>query len=74
MDEVTQEWRRLNNEEVNELYSSPNTIWVVELRKMRWAEHVASMRKSRGACRVLVGKPKENRPLGRPRQCGRIKL
>ena len=68
MGEITGEWRRLYNEEINELYSSPNIIWVVKLRKMRWVGHVASMGESRGAYRVLVGKPEGKRPLGRPRQ------
>jgi len=65
---LTGEWRRLHNEEINELYSSPNIIWVVKLRKMRWVGHVASMSDSRGAYRVLVGKPVGKTPLGRPRQ------
>ena len=67
-DEVTGEWRRLHNEELNDLYSSPNIVWVIISRRMRWAGHVARMGEERGAYRVLVGKPEEKRPLGRPRR------
>ena len=68
-DEVTGEWRRLNNEELNDLYSSPNIVRVIKLRTMRWAGHVARMIEERGGvCRVLVGKPEGKRPLGRPRR------
>ena len=67
-DEVTGEWRRLHNEELNDLYSSPNIVRVVKSRRMRWAGHVARMGEERGAYRVLVGKPEEKRPLGRPRR------
>jgi len=56
-DEVTGEWRRLHNEELNDLYSSPNIVRVIKSRRMRWAGHVARMGEERGACRVLVGKP-----------------
>ena len=66
-DEVTEEWRRLHNEELNDLYS-PNTEWVIKSRRMRWAGHVARMDEERGAYRVLVGKPEGKRPLGRPRR------
>jgi hypothetical protein len=64
--EVTGEWRKLH-EELNDLYSSPNIIWVIEWRRMRWAEHAASMGVRRSAYRVLVGKHEGKRPLGRPR-------
>jgi hypothetical protein len=67
-DEVTGEWRKLHNEELNDLYSLPNTVRVVKSRRMRWAGHVARMGEDRGVLRVLVGKPEENRPLGRPRR------
>jgi hypothetical protein len=65
-DEVTGEWRKLNNEDHNDLYSLPNIVWVVKSRRMRWAGHVARMGK-RGVQRVLVRKPEGKRPLGRPR-------
>jgi hypothetical protein len=65
--EVTGEWRKLHNEELNGLYSSPNIGWVTKLRKMRWVGHVANMGYRRGAYRVLVGKPERKRPFGRPR-------
>ena len=67
-DEVTGEWRRLHNEELNDLYSSPNIVRVIKSRIMRWAEHVAHMGEDRGVYRVLVGKPEGRRPLGRPRR------
>jgi len=67
-DEVTGEWRRLHNEELNDLYSSPNIVWVIKSRRMRWAGHVASMGEEREVYRVLVGKPEGKRPLGRPRR------
>ena len=66
-DEVTGEWRRLHNEELNGLYSSPNIVRVIKSRRMRWAGHVARMGEERGVYRVLVGKPEGKRPLGRPR-------
>jgi hypothetical protein len=66
-DEVTGEWRKLHNEELNDLYSLPNIVWVVKLRRMRWAGHVARMGEERGVPRVLVGNPEGTRPLGRPR-------
>ena len=67
-DEVTGEWRRLHNEELNDLYSSPNMARVIKSRRMRWAGHVARMGEERMAYRVLVGKPEGKRPLGRPRR------
>jgi len=66
-DEVTGEWRRLHNKELNDLYSSPNIVWVIKSRRMRWAGHVARMVEERVVYRVLVGKPEGRRPLGRPR-------
>ena len=66
-DEVTGEWRKLHNEELSDLYSSPNIMRVVKYRRMRWAGHVALMGEGRGVHRVLVGKPEGKRPLGRPR-------
>jgi hypothetical protein len=66
--EVTGEWRKLHNEELNDLYSLPNIVGVVKSRRMRWAGHVAHMGDERGVYRVLVGKPEGKRPLGRPRR------
>jgi hypothetical protein len=66
-DEVTGEWRRLYNEELNDLYSSPNIVRVIKSRRMRWVGHVARMGEERVLYRVLVGKPEGNRPMGRPR-------
>jgi hypothetical protein len=66
-DEVTGEWRKLHNKELNDLYSSPNMVRVVKLRQMRWAGRVARMGEERGVHRVLLGKPEGKRPLGRPR-------
>ena len=64
-DEVTGEWRKLHNEELDDLYSSPNIVRVIKSRK-RWAGYVACMQR-RGVYRVFVGKPDGMRPLGRPR-------
>jgi len=64
---VTGEWRKLHNEELNDLYSSPNIVRVIKWRKMRWVGHVARVGKGRGMYRVMVGKPEGKRPLGRPR-------
>jgi len=66
-DEVTGEWRRLHNEELNDFNSSPNTVRVIKLRRKRWAGHVARMGEDRGVYRVLVGKLEGKRPMGRPR-------
>jgi hypothetical protein len=68
MDEATGEWRRLQSEELNDLYSSPNIIRVIKSRRMRWAWHVACMGKKRGAYGILVGRPEGRPPLGRPRR------
>ena len=67
-DEVTGNRRRLFNEELNDLYSSPNIVRVIKPRRMRWAEHVARIGEERGLYRVLVGKPEGKRPQGRPRR------
>jgi len=67
-EEVIREWRRLHDEELNDLYSSPNTVRVIKSRRMRWVGHVARMDEERGVYRVLVGKPEGRRPLGRPRR------
>jgi hypothetical protein len=75
-DEVTRDWRKLHNEELHNLYSSPNIIRMIKLRRMRWAGHVARKREKRNAYRILVGKPEGKRPLGRPRRrwVGNIKI
>jgi hypothetical protein len=67
-DEVTGEWRKLHNEELHDLYSSPSTIRIIKSWGMRWAGHVARMREMRKAYRLLVGKPEGKRPLGKPRR------
>jgi hypothetical protein len=58
----------LHNEELNDLYSSPNIIRVIKSRRMRWAGHVARMGEERGAYRILVGRPEGRRPLERPKR------
>ena len=58
----------MHNEELNDLYSSPNVVRVIKSRRMRWAGHVARMGEERGVYRVLVGKPEGRRPLGRFRR------
>jgi hypothetical protein len=63
---VTGGWRKLHNEELHNLYSSPNIIRIIRSRRMRWAGHVARMGEKRNACRSLIGKPEGNRQLGRP--------
>jgi hypothetical protein len=65
---VTGDWRRLHNEELRNLYVSPNIIWVIKSRRMRWAGHVARIVEMRNACKFLVEKPEGKRPLGRPRR------
>jgi len=67
-DEITGEWRKLHNEELNDPYSSPNIVRVINSRKMIWAEYVARVGERRGVYRVLVGKPEGERPLGIPRR------
>jgi len=67
-DEVIGEWRKLHNEELNDLYSSSNSVRVMKSRRMRWTGHVARMGETRGVHRVLVGKPEGKRTLGRPRR------
>jgi hypothetical protein len=66
-DEVTEEWRKLHNEELRYLYSSPSIIRIIKSRRMRWAGHAARMGEKRNTYRLLVGKPEGKRPLGRPR-------
>jgi hypothetical protein len=60
-------WRKLHNEELRDLYSSPSIIRMIKSRGMRWEDHVARMGEKRKAYRLLVGKPEGKRPLGRPR-------
>jgi hypothetical protein len=67
-DEIRREWRRLHNEELNELYSLPNIIRVIKSRIMKWEGHVARMGEGKGAYRILVGRPEGRRPFGRPRR------
>jgi hypothetical protein len=66
-DEVTGEWRKLHNEELHDMYSSPNIVRVIKSR-MRWAGHVTRMGEWRDMYRVLVGKIEGKRPMGRPRR------
>ena len=66
-DEVTGEWIKLRNEELNHMYCSPNIGRMIKSIRMRWAGHAARMEERRGVYRVLVGRPEGNRPLGRPR-------
>jgi hypothetical protein len=66
-DEVTGEWRKLPNEELHILYSSPNIIRQIKSRRMRWAGHVAHMGENKNVYKVLMGKPEGKRPLERPR-------
>jgi hypothetical protein len=66
--EATREWRKLHEEELNDLSSSPNIVRVIKSRKMRWAGYVARMGEGRGVYRILVGKPEGIRRLGRPRR------
>jgi hypothetical protein len=73
-DEMTGGWRKLHNEELSDLNSSPNIIRVKKSRRMRWAGHVARMVKKRVVYRVLVGKPGERDNLGEPGSDGRIML
>jgi hypothetical protein len=65
-EEATGEGRRLHNEELNDLYSSPNIIRVIKSKRMRWAGHVARMAEKGGAHMILVGRPEGRRPLWRP--------
>ena len=66
-DEVTGEWRKLHNEELNDLYCSQNIVQVIRSTIMRWAGLVARMGEERGVYRLLVGKSEGQKPMGRPR-------
>jgi hypothetical protein len=67
-DRVTGGWRKLHNEGLHNLYSSPSIIRIIKSRRMRWAGHLARMGEKRNVYRLLVGKPEGQRPLGRPRR------
>jgi hypothetical protein len=64
-DDVTGDWRKQHNEELHNLYSSPNIIRMIKSRRMRWAGPVARTGETRNAYRILVGKPEGKKPLGR---------
>jgi hypothetical protein len=66
-EDVIREWRKLHNENLNDMYRSQNIIRVTKSRRMRWAGHIARMGERRGVYRILVWKPEGKRPLGRPR-------
>jgi hypothetical protein len=66
-DGVTGGWRKLHNEELHNLYSSPSAIKIIKSRRMRWAGHVARMGEKRNVYKLLLGKPEGKRPLGKPR-------
>jgi hypothetical protein len=66
--EEDESWRKLPNDELHSLYSSPNMVRVIKSRRMRWAGHVALMEEGRGVYRVLVGRPEDKRQMGRPRR------
>jgi hypothetical protein len=67
-DEMTGGWRKVRNEGLHGLYSSPSTVRVIKARRMRWAGHVARMGEVRCAYNILIGRPEGRRPLGRPRR------
>jgi len=73
-DEVPREWRKVHNEELNDLYSSPNIVRVIKSRRMRWAGHVARRGQRIGVWRVLVGKHEGKRPPENSGVDGRIIL
>jgi hypothetical protein len=66
-DEVMGNWRKLHNEELHNLYSSPNIIRMIKSMRMRWAGHVSRMGEKKNAYRILMGNPEGKRPLGKPR-------
>jgi len=72
--EVTGEWRKLRNEELNDFYCSPNIVRVIKSRRMRWAGHVARIWEKRGVYRVWVGKPGGKRSLGKPTYSSEVNI
>jgi len=72
--DVTEEWKKVHNEELNNLYCSPNFVRVIKSRRMRWAEHVARMGKKRDVCRVLLGNLRKRDHWGDPAVDGKIIL
>jgi hypothetical protein len=66
-DKILGGWRDLHNEDLHNLYSSPNIIRMIKSRKIRWAGHVTRMADKKNGCRIFVGKPEGNIPLRRPR-------
>ena len=66
-DEVTEEWRKLHNDELKDLYCSPNIVRVIKLRRIIWAGHVACKWERRSKQGVVVRRPEGKRPLGKPR-------
>ena len=73
-DDVTREWRKLHNEDLNDLYSLPNIVMVIKSRRIRWARHVARMGEKRGVYTVFVGNLMERDNLGNQGIDGRIIL
>jgi hypothetical protein len=73
-DKVTGEWRKLRNEELHDLYSSPNIVRVIKSRRMRWAGHITRMGEGRCVYRVLIGKTEGKSHWGDPGIDGKIIL
>jgi hypothetical protein len=67
-DEFTGGWRKLHNEGLRNLHSSPSVISMMKSKRMRWAGHVALKGEKRNACRLLMGNPEGKKSLGRPRR------
>jgi hypothetical protein len=73
-DEVTGGWRKLHNEELHDLYSSPSIIRIMKSRRMRWAGHVERMGEKRNVYKLLIRKPEGKRPMGRPRRMWMVNI